>query len=335
MELGGNYIFNPINPEVAVALSDAGWHEGRDVDVTGWVLSLKGAGFHLNGHAVRAWRSFGGLTIWSGADREPSSSLRIDPWDACGDRLDESDMLRGRHGVGYSPLGLWSGQFRAYVGDDGRVIATQIGQEYLLGSGVAEALEFVVCGDSDGNRRPWVYEVTGEAALAMPDARSHKIFLESAGLMVADTLWAGPVAGRYTVWRSLRSRYIDPIAIIPADGSVGSLVTAQEVWREKSAEAGLFGVEGEFIISTAGDKSNRGLPWSLVRAGGNIRLLEGLADRQLPAEFVSMSEDGRVASAVKMEGDSLLVFATPFMSGKALVVLCQGTPRSTRVPEVT
>ena len=105
-------------------------------------------------------------------------------------------MLRSRHGVGYSPLGLWSVQFRAYVGDDGRVIATQLGQEHLLGGGVAEALEFVVRGHPDGNYRPWIYEVTGDAARAMPDAGSHKILLESAGLMVTDPLWAGPVPAR-------------------------------------------------------------------------------------------------------------------------------------------
>lgn len=308
-----------MNPEVTAALFDAGWHEGRSIDVSGWVRRLEDGGFHLNGHAVRAWRSLGGLTIRSIADREPPSSLYVDPWESCGDRVEEGDMLRSRHGVGYSPLGLWSAQFRAYVGDDGRVIATQLGQEYLLGSGVAETLEFVVIGDPDGNRRPWVYEVEGDAALAMPDVDSHKILLESAGLTVTDPLWAGPVPGRSGVWRTLRSRNISPISVIPADGSLGSLVAAQEIWREKSAEAGLFGADGEFIISTPGNKWS-GSPWSLVRVEGNVRLLEELAHRYIPTEFVSMSIDGRVASATRTEGESLLVFATPFMSGNALVV---------------
>lgn len=310
---------NPVNPEVTAALFEAGWREGRDVDVSGWVRRLEGSGFRLNGHAVRAWRSLGGLTIQSRADREPASSLHVDPWDACGDRVEEGDMLRRRHGVGYSPLGLWSVQFRAYVGDDGRVIATQLGQEYLLGSGVAEALEFVVLGDPDGNRRPWVYEVAGDAALAMPDAGSRKILLESAGLTVTDPLWAGPVPARSGVWRTLRSRRIGPVSVIPAAGSLGSQIAAQEIWREKSAETGLFGADGEFIVSTPGSKWH-GSPWALVRVEGNVRLLEELAYQHIPTEFVSMSADGRVAAAVRIEGDSLLVFATPFMSGNALVV---------------
>lgn len=311
---------NPMNPEVKAALFDAGWHEGRDVDVADWVRRLEDSGFRLNDHAVRAWRSLGGLTIRSRADREPPSSLHVDPWDACGDRVEEGDMLRSRHGVGYSPLGMWSVQFRAYAGDDGRVIATQLEQEYLLGSGVAEALEFVVCGHPDGNRRPWVYEVAGDAARAMPGAGSHKILLESAGLMVADPLWAGPVPARFGVWRTLRRRNIDPIAVIPASGSPGSLVAAQKIWREKSTEAGLFSADGEFIVSTPGKYIWSGSPWSLVRVMGDVRLLEELAHRHIRAEFVSMSVDGRVASAVKIEGDSLLVFATPFMSGNSLVI---------------
>jgi hypothetical protein len=205
------------------------------------------------------------------------------------------------------------------VGDDGRVIATQLEQEYLLGSGVAGALEFVVLGDPDGNHRPWVYEVAGDAALAMPDADSRKILLESAGLTVTGLLWAGPVPSRSGVWRTLRSRNISPISVIPTDGSLSSLVTTQEIWREKSAETGLFNADGGFIISIPGNKWN-GSPWSLVRVEGNVRLLEELAYRDIPTEFVSMSVDGRVASAVRIEGKSLLVFAIPFMSGNALVV---------------
>jgi len=308
-----------MSPGVAAALLDAGWRAGRDIDVTDWVRRLEGSGFHLNGHALRAWRSLGGLTIRSGADRVPASSLRVDPVDACAGCAEEGATLRSRHGVGYSPLGLWSAQFRAYVGDDGRVIATQIGQEYLLGGGVDEALEFVVRGDPDGNRRPWVYEVDGDAARARPEMAAHEILLESAGLRVTDPLWTGPVTSRSIVWRSLRSRYADPVAAIPADGSPGSLANAQEIWREESAKAGLFGSAGEFIISTPGSNSSH-LPWSLVRFAGNVRLLEELARRRVPAEFVAMSADGAVASAVRPEGDSLLVFATPFMSGNALVI---------------
>jgi hypothetical protein len=308
-----------MDPAVTAALVDAGWHEGRDVDVTDWVRRLEGGGFHLNDHGVRVWRSLGGLTVRSGVDREPGSSLHVDPVGACGDRLEEGYMLRDRHGVGYCPLGLWSEQFRAYVGDDGSVIATQLGQEYLLGRGVTEALEFVVRGDPDGNRRPWVYEVAGDATRAMPDVGPHVILLESAGLMVADPLWVRPLPGRSSVWRSLRSRYVDPVASIPADGSPGSLAAAQEVWREWSARRRLFGVEGEFIVSMPGNRPY-GLPWSLVRAARKVRILEELADRRDPTEFVSMSADGRVASAVRVEGDSLLVFAIPFMSGNALVI---------------
>lgn len=312
-------MLSSMNPQVTAALLDAGWHEGRDVDVSDWVRRLEEGGFSLNDQAVSVWRSLGGLTIRSSDDREPASSLRIDPVDACGDRVEESEMLRDRHGIDYSPMGLWSEQFRAYIGDDGRVIATQLGQEYLLGNGVPEALEFVVSGHADGNRRPWMYEASGDPALAAQDAGSRKMFLESAGLIVNDPLWTGPVPSRTGVWRMLRSRNIDPAAVIPDDGSPGSLAVVQGIWREKSAGAGLFGIDGEFIISTPGNKWN-GLPWSLVRATENIRILGELARQRIKTEFVSMSVDGRVASAVRIEGDSLIVLAVQYMSGDSLAI---------------
>jgi hypothetical protein len=308
-----------MNSQITAALLDAGWHEGRNIDVSDWMHRLEGGGFHLNDYAVGMWRSLGGLTVRSNAEREPPSSFHIDPWDACGDRVEEGEILRSRNGVSYSPLGTWSGQFRTYVGDDGRVIATQLGQEYLLGAGVAKALEFVVRGDPDGNRRPWVCEPEGDTLRATSEVDSHNLLLESAGLTVADPMWVGPVPSRSSVWRTLRSRYLRPLAVVPADGSSDSLITAQEAWREASAAVGLFGADGKFIISTTGVKLN-GRQWSLVCIKENVRILEGLAFRDVPTEFVSMSVDGQVAAGLRVEGESLLVFATQFMIGDSLAI---------------
>ncbi|MFC9672687.1 SUKH-3 domain-containing protein [Streptomyces sp. NPDC056949] len=102
--------------------------------------------------AVEVWAEFGELTIKSCPARVPASSLRIDPVDACVDTAAEAFKLRHRYAENYSPLGMWSVQFRSYIAASGRVVA--VGPNFLwpLGSTFAEALAYVVDGDAGVNR---------------------------------------------------------------------------------------------------------------------------------------------------------------------------------------
>lgn len=113
---------------------------------------LEAAGFQLNDLALRVWAEFGGLTIRSSEVRVPPSSLHIDPVDACIDAFDEAELLSRRFDRNYSPLGMWSVQFRSYIGGDGRVIA--VGPQVLweLGLSFSEALDFVVNGEAGVDR---------------------------------------------------------------------------------------------------------------------------------------------------------------------------------------
>lgn len=119
---------------------------------------LTAAGFELNDTAVGVWAEFGELTIKSRSACVPASSLHIDPVDACIDAAAEASRLRHRYAENYSPLGMWSVQYRSYIATSGRVV---VGPSVLwpLGSTFAEALAYVVDGDAAldrTERAPWL-----------------------------------------------------------------------------------------------------------------------------------------------------------------------------------
>ncbi|MFJ3101901.1 SUKH-3 domain-containing protein [Streptomyces sp. NPDC086835] len=140
-------------PAVLEALRAAGWAEGREYDISGWMEELGGAGFEPGPLARRVWSEFGGLTIRSATQRVPPSSLRIDPVDACIDALDESRVLSRRFGENCSPLGMWAVQFRSYIAESGLVVAIGLRDMWVLGPTFAEALAHVVVGGGDESRR--------------------------------------------------------------------------------------------------------------------------------------------------------------------------------------
>jgi hypothetical protein len=150
-------MFRDDDPSVVRALVAAGWFPHRRIDITSSVDFLEGAGFQLNGTALRVWEEFGELVIKSSADRVPASSLRVDPVDACIDALDEAVLLSRRLGQNYSPLGMWSVQFRSYIAADGKVIAVGTHTIWELGSSFTEAVTYVVTGGEDRvHRADWL-----------------------------------------------------------------------------------------------------------------------------------------------------------------------------------
>ncbi|MEU5379825.1 SUKH-3 domain-containing protein [Streptomyces sp. NPDC003631] len=140
------------SPPVLDALGAAGWTAGREIAITDWTRQLTGAGFELNDVAVEVWAEFGELTIRSSSSRVPGSRLHMDPVDACIDAAEEAATLERHYGENFSPLGMWSSQFPAYISASGRVIA--VGPHWLwpLGATFMEALAYVVDGDGGVNR---------------------------------------------------------------------------------------------------------------------------------------------------------------------------------------
>ncbi|MFE0421220.1 SUKH-3 domain-containing protein [Streptomyces sp. NPDC058953] len=134
------------------ALGSAGWAYGRRVSTESWAQQLTAAGFELNDAAPKVWAALGHLTIGSAPGRLTPSSLRIDPVDACIDTVAEASALRLRYAENYSPLGMWSVQFRAYAAASGRVVAVGPNVLWHLGSTLVEALGYVVDGDGGVDR---------------------------------------------------------------------------------------------------------------------------------------------------------------------------------------
>ncbi|MFG3588801.1 SUKH-3 domain-containing protein [Streptomyces sp. NPDC047990] len=141
------------------ALGLAGWTPGREIATGDWARQLTAVGFELNDTAVGVWAEFGDLTVNSCPTRIPGSSLHIDPVDACVDAAAEASRLRHRYAENYSPLGMWSIQYRSYIATSGRVVAVGPGVLWSLGSSFAEALAYVVDGDGGADRTeraPWL-----------------------------------------------------------------------------------------------------------------------------------------------------------------------------------
>ncbi|MFC7266500.1 SUKH-3 domain-containing protein [Streptomyces lutosisoli] len=140
-------------PSVLEALGVAGWTAGRKIATADWTQQLTAAGFELNDVGLGIWAEFGALTIKSTPTaRVPRSSLHIDPVDACIDAAGEAAMLRRRYAENYSPLGMWSVQFRSYIAASGRVVAVGPNWLWPLGATFVEALTYVVDGDGGVNR---------------------------------------------------------------------------------------------------------------------------------------------------------------------------------------
>ncbi|WP_369174985.1 SUKH-3 domain-containing protein [Streptomyces sp. R28] len=139
-------------PTVLNALGGAGWTAGRRVATADWTRQLTAAGFVLNDAAPGVWAEFGGLRIASSPARVPGSSLCIDPVDACIGAVVEASRLRRRYSENYSPVGMWSVQYRSYVAASGRVIAVGPNVLWHLGATFAEALAYVVDGDGGADR---------------------------------------------------------------------------------------------------------------------------------------------------------------------------------------
>ncbi|WP_179851261.1 SUKH-3 domain-containing protein [Streptomyces sp. TLI_55] len=134
------------------ALCAARWTVGRNIAITDWTRRLKGAGFELNDLAIAVWAEFGELMIRSSPSRVPGSRLHMDPVDACIDGATEAATLERHYGENFSPLGMWSSQFPAYIAASGRVVAVGPHCLWPLGSTFMEALAYVVDGDGGVSR---------------------------------------------------------------------------------------------------------------------------------------------------------------------------------------
>lgn len=119
-------------------------------------------------------------------------------------------------------------------------------------------------------------------------------FLESLGFVVHEPV---PEAGGVTpgqVWRAAVNLGADPAVRVDAEAG-DAVERAEQAWRNRGEELGLFAPDGSFLISLPGPGAFEA-PW--LRVSGGVGFLPAMGDSK---DFVSMAIAGPPALAVTEE----------------------------------
>ncbi|HZP52130.1 hypothetical protein [Actinocrinis sp.] len=132
------------------------------------------------------------------------------------------------------------------------------------------------------------------------DIGSRKRLLERAGLSVIDPAWDGARIAPMAAWKLVIGGDAVPAATVRFDDGGGYLCDVESTWRELSAQAGLFGEKGEFLIGVAGVGAATA-PWALVKLNPRSDLAGQLAPVHGNPEFVAMDVESRTVCGVTSE----------------------------------
>lgn len=132
------------------------------------------------------------------------------------------------------------------------------------------------------------------------DLEARRLLLESAGLTVLDSAWSGQAPVPIEAWRPIISGAATPTARVRVQEDGRHLPEVQKKWEEIAGNSALFGEQGEFLISVAGEGAAMA-PWARVRRTPKMTLARQLAPADGEPEFVTMSIDGRVVCGVTTE----------------------------------
>jgi hypothetical protein len=124
--------------------------------------------------------------------------------------------------------------------------------------------------------------------------------LKTAGLTVLDEAWSGEAPDPMRAWRPVISGGATPaVRVRIADGNE-YLPEVQDHWENVAEQVGIFGDDGDFLISVAGAGAAKAA-WARVRRASAMRLAQYLGSVEGEPEFVTMSMDGRVVCGVTSE----------------------------------
>ena len=132
------------------------------------------------------------------------------------------------------------------------------------------------------------------------DIGSRTRLLEQAGLSVIDPAWDGARIAPMAAWKLVIGGDALPDATVRYDDRGEYLSDVESTWRELSAEAGLFGEKGEFLISVAGVGAATA-PWALVKLNTWSDLAGQLALVHGNPEFVAMDVESHTVCGVTSE----------------------------------
>lgn len=124
--------------------------------------------------------------------------------------------------------------------------------------------------------------------------------LRASGLMVleASSSFVGPAP--MDAWRIIIGGNTVPTVRVATDSEFDYLSDVDRSWESVAEELGIFGNDGEFLISVAGSPIGR-LPWARVRPDQDRSLARHLVSNPGEPEFVAMSVDARVICGVTTE----------------------------------
>ncbi|MBK3574608.1 hypothetical protein JHN63_12440 [Streptomyces sp. MBT65] len=132
------------------------------------------------------------------------------------------------------------------------------------------------------------------------DLEARRSLLEAAGLTVLDSAWAGEAPEPMKAWRPIIRGGATPDVRIHALAENLHFSEVQDQWVRLSEEIGIFGDQGDFLISVAGAGAANA-PWARVQRTSSMRLAQQLGSVDGEPEFVAMSLDGRVSCGVTTE----------------------------------
>ena len=124
--------------------------------------------------------------------------------------------------------------------------------------------------------------------------------LEAASLETLDHVWSGEVPTPADAWRLIIAGGVTPTAAVPMSEGGEYLEQVEVLWRAIAEQHGLFGSDGEFLVSVAGAETGD-LPWARVKMGMQSSMARHLVQHPGEPEFVAMSTDGRVVCGATTE----------------------------------
>ncbi|MFF2556691.1 hypothetical protein ACFVUS_37180 [Nocardia sp. NPDC058058] len=131
------------------------------------------------------------------------------------------------------------------------------------------------------------------------------VMLTNAGLEVVGQVERAGRLRPFDAWKRVVDGTVVPTNVIGDESDV-YLQEIDDEWFEVAERCGLFGAEGTFLVSVAGQVVEED-PWFLVRISGDKALAGELVQNPGEPDFVTAAVDGHVLVSVTTEEDGFWI----------------------------
>lgn len=132
------------------------------------------------------------------------------------------------------------------------------------------------------------------------DLEERRQLLLAAGLEVVADAWTASDVAPMDAWRPVITGLIEPDVRVRIEESGDHLTEVDRQWERLADGAGVFGPDGECLISVAGGGAGVA-PWARVRRSSAMSPARVLGAVPGEPEFVALSVDGRVVCGATTE----------------------------------